>query len=448
MNTADFIQKIREFASANGFLDCNRVLVALSGGADSVALLHTLRSLGIDCVAAHCNFHLRGEESMRDERFVTDLCRSLNVPLIKIDFDVDAYINDHHVSTEMACRELRYTWFRVECRRQGCQYIAVGHHLDDNIETVFLNMMRGTGITGLSGIKARNGNIIRPLLCVKRAEILQFLNEIGQSYVTDSTNLENDFARNKIRNVILPCFEQNFPNAINGISTTIANLQGVLAVYKEAVDAFLSQAIVPTFWGERLSLMYLLGSADPTTLLHEWAALLGFNSAQQADMLNCALNNAVSAQFIAGKYIAEIGREYIDLIDTEKIDNKEYTFQLTDDLTSLPIPLSVTSHNTTEALTFKRDGNIAYFDFSLIHQPLTLRHYRQGDRFKPFGMKGTKLVSDFFNEKKLSLAEKLTTWLLCDSDNILWIVGLRAGDCFKVTPQSSKILILETNPQN
>lgn len=196
-------------AVANG-----KILAAVSGGADSVALLRVLAALGCNCIAAHCNFHLRGDEADRDEAFVRKLCHDIDIELRCTDFDVEAYKKSHGVSTEMACRELRYDWFERQRAALGCSVIAVAHHRDDNIETFFLNLVRGSGITGLAGIKPCNGKIVRPLLGSSRDEIINYLKTLGQDYVTDSTNLENDYARNKIRNVMLPEISRLFPSAM------------------------------------------------------------------------------------------------------------------------------------------------------------------------------------------------------------------------------------------
>ena len=196
--------------------------VALSGGPDSVALLHILHTLGYECKALHCNFHLRGAESDRDQQFCETLCASLGIPLEVRQFDTFAYMKEHHLSVEMAARELRYNWW------QSLTPIALGHHQDDSIETMLMNLMRGTGIHGMTGIVARNEarHIIRPLLCLSRQDIVDYLSDNGLTYVTDSTNAENETLRNQIRNQLLPLMEQMVPQARQGIAQTMEHLQG------------------------------------------------------------------------------------------------------------------------------------------------------------------------------------------------------------------------------
>lgn len=233
-----FIRKVSQFIEEKHLLGSgDKVLVALSGGADSVALLRVLLRLGYVCEAAHCNFHLRGEESVRDERFVRALAESLGVPLHVIHFDTNAYAASHNVSVEMAARELRYDWFaklRQEC---GAKVVAVAHHRDDSVETFLLNLVRGTGINGLQGIRPVNGEVVRPLLCVSRAEILDYLSSLGQDYVTDSTNLQDEFVRNKLRLNVIPMLETINPSVSDTIAETARRLADVAQVYQEAIQA-------------------------------------------------------------------------------------------------------------------------------------------------------------------------------------------------------------------
>ena len=237
-----FIGRVEQYMARCGMpAPGARVLVALSGGADSVALLLVLRSLGYDCVAVHCNFHLRGEESMRDEKFVRGLCADLGLQLKVKDFNVKERMKADGVSVEMACRDLRYEWFEHERQSEQCCNIAVAHHSDDNVETLLLNMLRGTGIAGMAGIKPMNGYIIRPLLCVSRQEIEEFLKEVGQDYVIDSTNAVADVKRNRLRNIVLPVIMGQFPSAKTGFkakSCCIFNKAARTLGYADTIEAF------------------------------------------------------------------------------------------------------------------------------------------------------------------------------------------------------------------
>ena len=211
----------------------DKILVALSGGADSVALLRVLQSLGYICECAHCNFHLRGLESDRDETFVRQLCEKQRILLHVTHFDTSAYAKDHHLSIEMAARELRYEWFEHIRKEIGASVIAVAHHRDDSVETFLLNLMRGAGINGLRGIPVKNGKIVRPLLSVSREDILDYLQAIHQEYVTDSTNLEDEYMRNKIRLNILPAMKEVNPSIMETIQETTFRFSEISNIYQQ-----------------------------------------------------------------------------------------------------------------------------------------------------------------------------------------------------------------------
>lgn len=422
-------------AVANG-----KILTAVSGGADSVALLRVLAALGCNCIAAHCNFHLRGDEADRDEAFVRKLCHDLDIELRCTDFDVEAYKKSHGVSTEMACRELRYDWFERQRAALGCSVIAVAHHRDDNIETFFLNLVRGSGITGLAGIKPRNGKIVRPLLGSSRDEIINYLKTLGQDYVTDSTNLENDYARNKIRNVMLPEISRLFPSAMAGIELTLDNLQGDYAVWSGAVEAFKHDAVEACGHGQiKINRRKLAASADPATLLNALLSRYGFNGEQTKAIASAS---RVGAVFESKEYIAEVGRNEISVFSPESFSNAD-TYNLSEaGKIEKEKGILIEIVDNSPEFEFDRSGKTAYFDADATGDRLTVRHWRQGDRFRPFGMKGTKKLSDYFNDRKFSLMQKLSTPIVEMQGRIVWIAGERAADDFRVTPSSRRILTM------
>lgn len=422
-------------AVANG-----KILAAVSGGADSVALLRVLAALGCNCIAAHCNFHLRGDEADRDEAFVRKLCHDLGIELRCTDFDVEAYKKSHGVSTEMACRELRYEWFERQRAALGCSVIAVAHHRDDNIETFFLNLVRGSGITGLAGIKPCNGKIVRPLLGSSRDEIINYLETLGQDYVTDSTNLENDYARNKIRNVLLPEISRLFPSAMAGIELTLDNLQGDYAVWSGAVEAFKRDAVEACGHGQiKIDRRKLAASADPATLLNALLSRYGFNGEQTKAIASAS---RVGAVFESKEYVAEVGRNDISVFSPGSFNNAE-TYALSDaGRIEKEKGILIEIVDNSPEFEFDRSGKTAYFDADSTGDRLTVRHWRQGDRFRPFGMKGSKKLSDYFNDHKFSLLQKLSTPIVEMQGRIVWIAGERAADDFRVTPSSRRILTM------
>ena len=436
-----FVNKVRKFIEDGGLIDESMpILVTLSGGADSVALLRVLLTLGYDCHAAHCNFHLRGEESYRDECFVKELCRQLNIALDVKHFDVPAYMSKHGVSMEMACRELRYAWFEQLSQEHRCGCIAVAHHNDDNIETFFLNALRGTGIAGLTGMKPRNGLVVRPLLCVSRAEILEWLGQIGQDYVTDSTNLENDAKRNRLRNIVLPALYKEFDGAKEALLTTIENMRQCNELYRESIGVM--RNIVSDREGDSIVFdLEILNSFDNRgMLLYEILKPLGFNYEQCNDMLT----SAVGRHFFSSSHKATINRDTIDVFLLQPRDENVYVVNLESDKIFEPIALEI-NHVVDKLFSPSMvDGkcSVAFSNDILQSTEVVLRHWREGDRFIPFGMKGSKLISDLFTDLKLSEKEKNEIWLLEADGEIVWVIGYRSSQAFKVPKDSTNYLVL------
>ena len=400
-----------------------------------MALLLTLLELGIDCRAAHCNFHLRGAESMRDECFVRDLCQRLEVPLTVKDFDVAAHQQSHGGSTEMACRELRYTWFEQERQQQECALIAVAHHADDQVETFFLNLLRGTGVRGLSGMTKLNGNIWRPLLNVSRSDIIDYLKSVGQDYVNDSTNAQNDFRRNRLRNIVLPLLETQFPQAHERILDTMGNL----ALDHEVFNSLVSEVLPDE---RHIDITSLCARQQAPTLLYHRIRHLGFNRDQCVQAITAARQGHSGRQFQVDGYVLYVNRQTLDIEPAENTPDVEIPVDLTSDFES-PVHISV-SHNNAPFSPMMCDGKytVAFNKQILDCQRIVLRHWRRGDRMKPFGLKGSKLVSDLFADFKLSNTAKRELWLLEADGDILWVLGLRASALYPVPKESQDYLLL------
>lgn len=434
MKHKDFINKVFSPDELKG-VDKKRVLVALSGGADSVALLRLLLAAGFNCCAAHCNFHLRGEESMRDEQFVRDLCQRLEVPLTVKDFDVTAYQQEHGGSVEMACRALRYGWFEQELEQQGYDMVAVAHHADDQVETFFLNLMRGTGLRGLTGMKRYNEGIWRPLLGVTRNDIIDYLAATGQDYVTDSTNAQNDFRRNRLRNVILPVIEQQFPNARARILDTMQNL---------ADDNEMIEYIAEDFTSDYpfIDIEDLCDHPYASTLLYYRIRHLGFNREQCREAIEAAKREHSGRIFTAGDHVLAVNRKTFDVVPILHDGDVEIPIDLTKEIFS---PLHITvKHGVMPFSPRMCNGRtrVAFNTRLLDCQRIVMRHWRRGDRFQPFGMNGTRLVSDLFNDYKMDYFEKQNVWLLEADGKIIWVIGLRSTVHFPVDIESQDYIIL------
>ena len=425
-NRQTLLARVRQYVAQHIPLTPQQlVLVGLSGGADSVALLSILTSLGYRCEACHCNFQLRGEESVRDRQFAREVAAEMGVPFREITFDTMSYASANKVSVEMACRELRYEWFEQQRREAGAAYVAVAHHRDDSIETMLLNLIRGTGITGLTGIQPLSGKVIRPLLSLSRAEIETYLFDSHLTYIVDSTNREPLYTRNKIRLQLLPLMQSINPSVYESLAHTADYLREVESIYRVAVDDYRQQLLT--------SLRALPGAR---TLLFEIIREYGFHSSQLDDIW--ASLDAPSGRF----FDAPVYRLLKDRTDfvlyphrSEKIVRLiEYGTLSVD----YPVKLTLTLHDA-EGYQIPRRPDTACFDAGLLPFPLLLRTWREGDKFRPFGMKGRQKLSDYFNNNKYTLSQKQSTWLLCAGEEIVWIVGERSSDCYKITPETRQI---------
>lgn len=423
----DLIKKISADIQRYGLLrQAATVIVGLSGGADSVALLTALRSLDYRCIAAHCNFHLRGEESDRDASHAENIAAGFGIEFRKIDFNVDEYISEQtrSVSVEMACRKLRYDWFEKLLLEYEAEAIAVAHNSDDNSETLFLNLFRGTGISGLRGMLPKNNrHIIRPMLHCSRREIEEYLADNGIDYVTDSTNLQSIYHRNAVRNEILPNIRNYFPNLDKGIAETLGNM---LETDEFLIDILSEKKACYTDGSGDILLKSLIEKEKHAPLLlYEWLSPLGFNRLQTESMIASA--NSSGRIFESGeiKFINDRG------VLKRLKSTLDYSFKELFEITEHPV----------RDFSPVRDPWTAYFDSRILSEgELTVDTWREGDRIKPFGMKGTKKLSDIFNDAKIGGDIKSMLPILRFGEEIVWIPGLRASRLYTVTAETSKYI--------
>ncbi|WP_322933889.1 tRNA lysidine(34) synthetase TilS [Bacteroides sp. CG01] len=420
-------KKIAQYIDNERLFPLNaRIIVALSGGADSVALLRILHTLGYDCEAAHCNFHLRGAESDRDEMFVRKLCKTMRIPLYTIDFATEQYAIEKKISIEMAARELRYQWFAEIKEKTKADVIAVAHHQDDSVETVLLNLIRGTGINGLLGIRPKNGDIVRPLLCISRKEITDYLQNAGQEYVTDSTNLQDEYTRNKIRLNLLPLMQEINPLVKEHIIDTSNYLNDVNRIYNKGIEEGKQRVIEKG----NIRIVPLLKEPSPGALLFEILYPLGFNAAQTKNIL-AMLEGQTGKQFISKDGWRVVKDRELLLID--KKEKQEIP----------PFCLIKEEKKYTRDFIIPHEKHIACFDTDKLIGELNLRKWQTGDIFIPFGMKGKKKVSDYLTDRKFSIIQKENQWVLCCGDKIIWIVGERTDNRFRIDEKTKKVTVFK-----
>ncbi|MGL4333007.1 MAG: tRNA lysidine(34) synthetase TilS [Bacteroidales bacterium] len=418
----------------------NSFIVGVSGGADSVVLLYALRQLGMKCLAVHCNFRLRGAESDRDEQFVRDFCKDIGVDLFVEQFHTEQYAADNKISVEMAARDLRYTLFEKLRRENNYDYIAVAHHRDDQIETVILNMLRGCGMRGVAGMKLKNGFIIRPLLTVSRKSIEHFADEHQLMFITDSTNLESVYKRNKIRLDLLPLLEQIHPGATDTLERTILNLSAAEHYYRLGVDEAVRRIVKrehPDSETFSIDIELLMKEESPGTLLFEVLNPLGFNRSVLESILQ-SLNSISGTQFLSQTHRIVKDRNQLLILPLIKHSENEYFISIDQRELTEPLKLKIEILPKRD-MAFQKNKSIAIFDYEKLKFPLVLRHWRQGDKMNPLGMKGSKKISDIFINLKYTLPQKEEAWLLCSDDEIIWLTGERISDRFKVTETTTTI---------
>lgn len=449
------LQQVAGFVARNQLLVAdNKYLVALSGGADSVALLLIMKALGYDVEAAHCNFHLRGKESERDENFCVSLCESLGIILHRIHFDTLTYAQLHKVSIEMAARDLRYSYFEQLRRDINADAICVAHHKDDNVETILLNLVRGTGMNGLTGISPRNGFILRPLLCIGREDILEYLEAENQDYVTDSSNLVDDVQRNKIRLNVLPLLENVNPAVKDNILTMARWIAEASTIVEASLDEAKAKSVsslsvaakkhdakpmVNDSFSVDISKIEEYPSAE--YLLWDILKDYGFNSSQVA-LVADNLHATTGTSWLSSSHELTLDRGRLILTPLDKEEGRQMRIPEAGTYVYTELcKLKIEQKEINENYTISRSSDKVCLDAQKVKFPLMIRRVARGDRFVPFGMKGSKLVSDFLTDQKVALPLKRRQLVVADAGgNILWVVGKRLDGRFAVSPCSKSVV--------
>lgn len=406
-----------------------KLILALSGGIDSMVLADKLLKANAVFVLAHCNFHLRGEESDGDERFVREYAENNGLTLYVKHFDTTGYAKEHKLSIEMAARELRYAWFEELRQQLGYEYIAVAHHADDQLETFFINLLRGAGIKGLKGMQPVNGHIIRPLLDISREEIHQYAIDNGLTWREDHTNAETQFLRNKIRHELLPVIDGISKEGRTSILKSIRHLASENELYRELLHEKLFQIVKQD--GETQQYQY--GNFPLSTLqsplLFEWLRDYGFNT-DQVQFIYEALSGQPGKSFFSPTHRVTIERDGLELTPIYNNNN-------------ISVELSYQTIDKDDRFVMDKSPKVAQLDYDKLTFPLQLRPWQTGDRFHPLGMKGSKLLSDFFVDQKMTTRQKEECQVLTAADGqIVWVVGRRIDDRYKVSENTKTILLV------
>ncbi|MBL7892287.1 MAG: tRNA lysidine(34) synthetase TilS [Bacteroidia bacterium] len=436
------LNRFKKFISdKNLFTPEHRLLLAVSGGVDSVVLAYLCYRAGFNFSIAHCNFGLRGEESEGDEKFIEQLAGKFNVQFHTKRFDTQAFAGKRNVSVQMAARELRYNWFAAVCHQEKYDRVVIAHHKDDEIETLFINIIRGTGISGLHGIPLQRDNIVRPLLFATRVDIENYAKNNKLLFREDSSNSSDKYIRNKLRHKVIPVLKEINPNLEAAISRDIEHFQQVEKIYKEAIGRKLAKLIVKRKNGIEADVRKLLRLNPAPVYLYELLSPYGFNDTVCNDVLKAMIDDRTGRRFFSATH--RLVKDRLRLIITSNTVSGEEEYLIRSGMKKLTEPLSLTvSKSKAVSYSIPRSNRVASLDFDKLKFPLTIRKWRKGDAFRPLGMKHKKKLSDFFIDNKFSLIDKEHTWLLTSGTDIVWVIGYRLDDRFKVTDKTKNVYVI------
>ncbi|MDJ1500853.1 tRNA lysidine(34) synthetase TilS [Xanthocytophaga agilis] len=415
-----------------------KVLLAVSGGMDSVVMLHLFYKAKLNFAVAHCNFGLRGEESDADELFVKKLAKKYKVPFYSEQFDTEAFALQEKVSVQMAARVLRYEWFEGICKNNGFSVIATAHHLNDTLETVLFNLTKGTGIAGLHGIQSKNGRIARPLLFANREEIYEYVVENQLAWREDSSNQSSHYHRNLIRNEVIPLLKNINPNLEHTIEHTVDRVLAVEKIFLAEVEK--TRAVVMRQEGgvTYINFEKLQTEIEPVIKLHELLKPFHFTYTQVNDIWQ-TLGAESGRQFDSPSY--RLIKDRTELVITAKGLQSYIPATIDADTTQFQNEVVSLSIQKVSASGFKIPSSpkIAALDLATLKFPLKIRLWKQGDKFCPLGMKQKKKVSDFLIDEKVPVNIKERTYVLLSGDDIVWIAGMRIDDRFKLTKETTEV---------
>ena len=416
-----------------------KILVACSGGLDSIVLLHLLQEIGLTLGVAHCNFKLRGIHSDADLSFVETIAGNLGVPVFTTVFDTKTYAKTQGVSTQVAARELRYEWFYTTATANGYDRIATGHHADDDLETFFINLSRVTGLRGLTGIASNTEQLIRPLLPFSRAQIMQFAKKEGLFWREDSSNSTRDYLRNKLRLDVIPAFKGVNKNVLQNFKQTQQHLKESQALLEDYITLVTKLVVSHKDTSFEIDIKQLHSLPNTNSLLFELLYPYGFTDFKAIASI---LQSEVGKKVLSKQYVLLKDRNHLVLTTKEQeVDSRVYCIDAKQQSCTTPIKLNFTE----VAQVGELEPHSLYVDAAKLTYPLKVRTWRLDDVFHPFGMKGKKKLTKFFKDEKLSLLSKNSVWVLESGDEIVWVIGLRPDDRYKVTNATNKVLKIQWN---
>jgi tRNA(Ile)-lysidine synthase len=438
------LDQFRTYIRANHLIrKSDKILLTVSGGIDSVVMLDLFIREGYNCGIAHCNFGLRGTESDGDEDFVRQLAYQYGIKFYCKRFNTEEYAEDESISIQMAARKLRYDWFEKVRKTHPYDLIATAHNQDDVLETFFINLSRGSGIRGLTGIKVISGKIIRPLLFAPRSLIETYADEFSLPFREDSSNASEKYIRNKIRHKILPLFEDINPGFRNTMMETIQKLRDTEAIYSDEINLRRNEIITAQEDLVSVSLDLLMNLPQRRTYLFEFLSEYHFTSKQIID-IDDSINATSGKQFFSTTH--RLVKDRSKLIITPIGDEEYRKFYITEGTNQIfePVHLEFIVIEHTEGFRIPSESSIACLDYDLLTFPLLIRKWQSGDYFHPLGMKHRKKLSDFLVDQKISIVEKENLWLLLNNEDIVWLINQRIDERYKITSKTRQVLMIKS----
>jgi tRNA(Ile)-lysidine synthase len=437
------LQKLSNIITKNfPFLKDNKLLIAISGGIDSVVLTHLLSTLNFDISLAHCNFNLRGKESDVDEIFVKELAKKLTIKCFTISFETNKIARENKESTQITARNLRYGWFQEIIKEHHFDYVLTAHHADDNLETFLINLTRGSGLDGFTGIPEINGNIVRPFLKFSREEVLCFAKENNISWREDQSNASTKYVRNKMRHQVLPVLKEINPSLLETFSKTLANLQESKQLVADRIEAISKESVQPLETSKdencfKIDIKKIQELSNPKAYLFQ--LLKGYHFTEFTDIYKL-LSAQSGKQVFSKTHVLLKDRHFLILYQrdaaSDVLQMQGKTFQIAENTVAIKHPIHLTFEEiSTKSIPTK---NTIYVSKKHLKFPLIVRKWQNGDYFYPSGMQGKKKISKYFKDEKVSLLEKQNKWLLCDANNaIIWVVGMRKDNRYQTATTAS-----------
>lgn len=437
------VKNTKLFISENKLFDKNaKILLAVSGGVDSIVMLDIFKKLKISFAIAHCNFQLRGKDSDDDQNFVKKIAYNYDVEFYTINFETEKYAKDKGISTQMAARDLRYFWFEKTRFENNFDFIAVAHNKNDLAETILLNLTRGTGLKGLTGIKVKLNKIIRPLLFASRDEIEKYQKKNNLKFREDSSNAKTKYKRNKIRHQVIPILQELNPSFFDTMFENSHRFNDAFEIYRTAINLVKNNIISEKGKSIFINIKELIKTNSVKTYLFEYLKPYNFSDSQLNDILN-SIKSTSGKQFISPSHKLIKDREFFIISRLSEELDKDFFICKIDKEINEPIKIKLSILDVDAKYKLSKNKNVADIDIDILNFPLKLRKWKKGDYFMPLGMKRAKKLSDFFIDEKIPLSEKQNIWILESKGEIVWILGLRLDDRYKITKDTKQVFRVE-----